>query len=405
MRGRMWTWWWRLLLGSVAVVILAALGHYKGSPVADLDAAPYFPAEDEIVLETLPFSGDPRLKLWRQWEEQLSQDPTNLLLAVELAGQYVRAGHMNADPRYDGYARAALFPWWDDPTPPVEVLLLRATLRQRVHQFDAALEDLSKILRTNPRHTQAWLTKSVIHQVRGEYAEARQSCLPLVGQVSALVVSSCVANAVGATGQAERSLEQLQRGIERHDSATTQETLWALTILAETSGRLGRSTQAEDYFQQALKIEPSDTYLLGAYSDWLLDHDRSGEVMDLFPGSNLPDALLLRAALASKRLNLPQTDGLMEDLRNRFRESRLRGDSRHLREEARFTLVLLADPAEALKLAQENWAVQREPWDTRLVLEASLAAGNTDAAEPVLQWIKDVDLEDRAIRRVMESFS
>lgn len=405
MSGKKWTWSWRVLLGSVAVAIIVALSQYTGGPVANLDAAPYVPVDDGIVLETLPFSGDPRHRLWRQWEEQLLQDPTNLPLAVKLAEQYVRAGHTNADPRYDGYARAALFHWWNDPTPPVEVLLLRATLRQRGHQFDAALEDLSKILRIEPQHAQAWLTKSVIHQVRGEYAESRQSCLPLVGQVSALVVASCVANVSSLTGQAERSLQPLQQGLETGDSATTQETIWALTILGETAVRLGRLHQAEAYFRQALAIEPSDTYLIGAYSDVLLDHDRAGEVLALLPSTNLPDALLLRAALASSRLNLPQADDLTEDLRNRFRESRLRGDSRHLREEARFTLTLLDDPAEALKLAQENWLVQREPWDARLVLEAALAAGNTGAAKPVLRWIKEVGLEDPEIRRLMEAFS
>lgn len=393
------------MLVGVAICTVIFLVQYEVRHETTLEAAPYIPAEDGIVLETLPFSGDPRLRLWRQWEDQLSQDPTNLALALRLADDYVRAGLTKADPRYDGYARAALRPWWNDPMPPVEVLRLRVTLQQRAHQFDPALEDLAKMLHTNPLHGEAWLAKSVIHQVRGEYVQARQSCLPLIGQVSALVVSSCVANVATVTGQAEKSFHQLARSVEQNGSAATHETRWALTILAETAARLGRWTQAETYFRQALALESSDIYLLSAYSDFLLDRDRAQEVLPLLPGRNLPDALLLRAALAHRKLDLPQTSRLVENLENRFRESRLRGDSRHVREEARFTLVLLNDAGEALKLAQENWAVQREPWDTRLVLEAALAAGQAEAAQPVLQWVTNVGLEDPGIRRLMEALS
>ena len=41
---------------------------------------------------------------------------------------------------------AALTPWWNLAEPPVEVLILRATLRQRRHEFDSALADLTAAL-------------------------------------------------------------------------------------------------------------------------------------------------------------------------------------------------------------------------------------------------------------------
>jgi hypothetical protein len=48
-------------------------------------------------------------------------------------------------------------------------------------------------------------------------------------------------------------------------------------------------------------------------------------------------------------------------LRARFDASRARGDIVHRREESRFQLQLNGDPKAALRLAQENWKVQREP--------------------------------------------
>ncbi len=41
-----------------------------------------------------------------------------------------------SDPRYLSYAEAALGPFWDLPSPPNDVLVLRATVRQSVHDFD-----------------------------------------------------------------------------------------------------------------------------------------------------------------------------------------------------------------------------------------------------------------------------
>ena len=72
----------------------------------------------------------------------------------------------------------------------------------------------------------------------------------------------------------------------------------------------------------------------------------------------------------------------------------MRGDSLHRREEARFSLHVLSEPQEALRLAQENWAAHRERWDARIYLEAALAAGTPGAARPVLDWLRDNRVED-----------
>jgi hypothetical protein len=88
------------------------------------------------------------------------------------------------------------------------------------------------------------------------------------------------------------------------------------------------------------------------------------------------------------------------ELSERFQMSRLRGDTSHQREEARFTLHLLKRVPEALRLAQANWSVQHEPWDARTLLEAALAARDSIAARPVLEWLRTSQLEDNQIRRL-----
>ena len=394
-----------MMLFGTGLLTLILFSQLLSKNLASVHAAPYIPNNDEAILETLPLSGDPRQRQLRQWRQELSQDPENLPLAIRLANQYLRIGHTEADPRFDGYARAALLPWWNARKPPTEVLLIQAMLQQRGHQFDEALSDLKQVLDRQPFHPQAWLNQAVIHQVRGQYSEARKSCWPLMQLVNSLVSTSCVANISSVNGQAQNSYDTLLQSFNQNPSATPEEQLWALTILAETAARLGKHVQAEEHFKQALALNRKDTYLLGAYSDFLLDQNRAAEVLALLQDNIQPDGLLLRLTLATQRLQNPQFKNYLDSLSARFTDSRLRGDARHLREEARFTLHLLIQPQKALQLAQENWKVQREPWDTRIFLEAALLSGNTKAAQPVLDWLKTVKLEDQQITRLVEQFS
>jgi TPR repeat protein len=69
----------------------------------------------------------------------------------------------------------------------------------------------------------------------------------------------------------------------------------------------------------------------------------------------------------------------------------------HRREEARFALALQHQPARALALAVANWGVQREPADARVLLEAALAAGQPEAARPVVAWLRANHVQDERL--------
>jgi Tfp pilus assembly protein PilF len=184
----------------------------------------------------------------------------------------------------------------------------------------------------------------------------------------------------------------------RPDDESPQVRLWALTILAEIDARIGDNAAAEQHFRQALALGLRDGYLLGAYADFLLDAGRPQDVLTLLKDELRIDPLLLRFALAEKMTGASALSSHIADLDERFKMSRLRGDVSHRREEARFALHLSKRASDALQLAEENWAVQREPWDARLLLEAALAAGAPISARPVLDWLKTSHLEDDQIR-------
>ena len=364
-------------------------------------AEPFQPTRDEEVLERLPYkASDPAMAELRAERLRLSEQPDNLRLAVRLARQYIELGRISGDPRYAGYAQAALMPWWNLDRPPEEIRLLRATLRQRSHDFEGALVDLDAVLRSDPRQIQARLTRATVLQVQGAYQRARDDCKTLRNLTDELIGVTCLASVDSVSGQLDDSYRLLQHTLEQHMDSPPEIRSWVTTTLGEMAARVGRSDAAERYFRQALALDPSDFYLLGAYTDFLLDQNRPAEVIVLLRGKTRADPLFLRYVLALKAVTSPELAVKSEELRARFAASRLRGDRVHLREEARFTLHVADDARQALKLAEENWVMQREVADLRILLESAIASHDVAGLTTVNDWLRQSRLEDIRIDRL-----
>src|SRR5206468_962153 len=92
--------------------------------------------------------------------------------ATHFARRAIEAGRDRGDPRFLGQAQAALAPWWNAARPPREVLVLRATIRQSLHDFPSALADLDRVIETSPADAQARLTRASVLTVLGRYDAA-----------------------------------------------------------------------------------------------------------------------------------------------------------------------------------------------------------------------------------------
>lgn len=114
------------------------------------------------------------------------------------------------------------------------------------------------------------------------------------------------------------------------------------------------------------------------------------------------DTLLLRLALAEKKLALRDAQSDIQSLGDRFAAAALRGERLHMAEEARYLLDLKGDARTALAVAAENWKAQREPRDAQIVLESALAARDAKPAAPVLQWLDQSGFESPRLRSLAE---
>ena len=131
---------------TCAFVLASALA-LRGEPFVPQD-----PSQPLERLRTRAF--DPGQRELRQLRAELAGDAGNATLAAKFARCCLGRYRSEADPRYLGRAQAALEPWWNAPTPPVEILVLRATIKQSQHEFMAALDDLDAAIRLAIRTSQ-----------------------------------------------------------------------------------------------------------------------------------------------------------------------------------------------------------------------------------------------------------
>jgi hypothetical protein len=367
-------------------------------------AAPYIPSADDAVLERLPERSDPSLREIRRLRVALDTNPRDTALAVRLVRRAIGAARETGDPRFLGQAQAALAPWWAQNDPPAAVLLLRATIRQSVHDFTGAIADLDRLITRNPADGQALLTRATVLAVIGKYDEARADCNRIARLTIPLVVAGCLAGPESLSGQAGNAYKSLTATLAQAPNIDAGLREWALTLAAEISQRRGDAALAESHFRAALKLDARDPYLQTAYADFLLEQQRPSEVVPLLKDNTRNDSLLLRLALAESQLPELRADFDMHraDLAARFDAASRRGDSLHRREEARYTLELARQPRVALKLARENWQVQREAADLRILVAAAVATGDPTALQDARSWAESHRLEDTVVNAALE---
>ena len=372
-------------------------------------AAPFVPPSDLTPLERLatkpgkPGEESAADRSARAMRAALKLDPKNADLAARIAQVYVSRARTESEPRYLGQAQSALAAWWPQEAPPMPILLLRATIRQSTHDFANARRDLEQAVKREPGNAQAWLTMATVLQVTGDLKGATESCRRVVPITPALIGATCMASIDGAEGRAAQAFDALNAALltsaaRGRDSVGVR--TWALTLQAEIAERLNRPIDAERLYKESLVLDPADAYAMAAYADFLLDAGRPNDVLALISATARAEVLLLRRALAAKLAGSNDAAAVAKDLGERFAASKARGDRVHLREEARYALAIKSDPGGALALARDNWQVQKEPLDARIVLEAAVAAGQPKAATDVLSWLDVTRLQGEKLAQL-----
>jgi Flp pilus assembly protein TadD len=365
---------------------------------AAASSAPFTPASDSEIVERLPASAsDPSLRRVESLRKQLAARPGDGTLRLEIARRYFDLAMAQGDPRYVGYASAAIAPLATASAGDARYWLLRGLIQQYSHDFAGALQSLAKASELDPQSPEPIAWRAAVHMVQARYGDALAECTRLVPLAHPLHVRGCTAYVHASTGHLDDAYAALGKELAATKDVAPELALWTRTRLAEMAIRLQKPAEAEAHLKEALRLGVTDQFLLGAYADFLLQQKRQSEVMALLEGWERSDILLLRLALAGKSLGDPRAAGWASQLRERFAAAAQRGDRLHEQEAARFKLDIEGQPDKALAAAAHNYEVQKEPRDAEILMRAALAANQARAAQPALDWLRTNGYEDPAL--------
>ena len=373
-------------------------GLFLAVAVVAGNAAPITPSRDDEVVEVLPATAGSRGED-RQLRKALAARPDDPALALKVARRYLDQAHESGDPRFAGLALAALRAWPDPGSAPADVLLMRATLEQYLHEFDAAVVNLRLLLARpgSERNAQAWLTLATVLRVQGRYADSDIACREVGRAGVDVYATACLAeNAAlrGETGAARQSFEALLADARLPPSTRG----WLTTSLAELEERDGRVAAADAAYRAVLRLGP-DSYAALAYADFLIAQHRPAEALKVLKDETRTDTVVLRLAIAGTLAKTAQGERDVAEMRERIALANERPEARvfHGREQAMFALAIERAPERALELARGDVARQREPLDLLVFAEAARASGQREAIEEARRLKAAVGLHDRRI--------
>jgi hypothetical protein len=359
---------------------------------------PRTPTQDAVVIERLPFrAGDSRARALADLRANVLKAPDDAAAAVKLAQAYFNLAQARGDPRYVGYADAivARFSAQNAQMTP-DMLMTRGMLRQYRHDFAEALADFAAMLALDPDQAIAHAWRGAIYLVEAQYINAGQECAALLRMQRTVLHGGCSGLLQAYTGQLAGGYATLQQALTT--TSDDDRRRWLLTRLGEVATWNGQPAKAERHYRDAVALGQDDGYLLAAWADFLLDNQRPAEVVKLLSSWEASDGLLLRLAEAEALLQLPEAAAHIQALDDRFAAAKLRGDTTHRAEEARFQLRLRKNPGLALAVAAANYQVQKEPRDARVLLESALAAKNVEGAKAAIDWLQSSGFEDANMR-------
>lgn len=365
-------------------------------------AVPITPTRDDEVIEVLPAAAGSARSEERRQRQQLAKTPRDAGLALVVARRDLARAHELGDPRFAGMAMAAIDGWRNDAQAPADVMLMRATLQQYGHEFDAAAATLQRLLaRPGAPQPQAWLTLATVRRVQGRYADSDVACREVARAGSALHASACLAENAALRGDVERARVSLD-GLLATPRLAAGTRAWLLTTLAELEQRAARPAAADAAFRAALQANPDD-YTRLAYADFLIEQRRAAQVPAVLKGQPRSDAVLLRLAIAGAQARAPGAAADIAEMRERIASANERPDAKRLhgREQAMFALWIDGAVDRALELARNNVAQQREPLDLLVFAQAAFRAGQASAREEARRMVDTIGLRDERIRELL----
>lgn len=316
---------------------------------------PYIPSDDSVVASS-------------------SSVITAKLSLDEINSFVVNSQYVGQTERLQGMLKTRLATLYkQNPTPQVGYLYARVL--QKEHLFNEAINVANQVLAIEPNHSNSHLLLANIYMTKGRFIEAKQQCVALIGLVSITTTSTCVLDVQSQHDDLLQSYQSLKKITQNKDIslATTH-------VLSEMSYRLNNYDAAFAYIQD-IDLRKAPVSLIVLWADIQLELNNDQQLLDtlgelLTDNNNLEDAILLRLAIAEKKLN--NSDKKWQTMmKSRVDLRELRQDTFHASDLAKYYIAVQPNGQKALYWANINWQQAKMSADEQLIIQAKAMQRDT----------------------------
>ena len=359
-----------------------------------------FEPEDSAVLFRLDSQFNKADGL-QQAIEAWRANPQDISTATSAAKTAFLAALRHGDLRWLGTAKAMLDPWWVKPDLPSDTFFVRALVRQGMHDFGGALNDLNAAISADANQSQFWAWRFAVYMVRSEIAKASAECQAIGERFGAAEKESCSAVLLYRTGKPELAIEKFNELARHPDYQGENAQEWLAFHQGEARRVAGDVQAANKVWQSYLKQGRAAHGIQVALIDSLINVGDFASALRLNMGPQRSDALLVSAIQAAQALNNGQDAVLRADIEQRLMQRELRGESLNERPFVKYYLYVRQDPRKALEMAKESWKTEREPADALLFAQAALRSGEPLQAASLLQWQTETGYKEPEFDRLL----
>jgi tetratricopeptide (TPR) repeat protein len=372
----------------VTVAAWAAAVAVFSSVAGAEETARYRPADGDAVVLALPAGVSAAQAMPAD-----AGDPERAAIDAEA---FLRLARTTRDARYFGRAEALVEPWIarQDATP--RLLVAAADLAQQRHDFANARQLLDRAISADPGDGGARMQRANVALLLGDYEAARRDCLAVLQSGATFPGTVCLASTMTGPGSLQRA-RRLLTPLDDAGPAAPDIARWLLLTESDLALRDGDARAARDYLARAHALDPDHEETRARLAELLIEQGDAAGALTLARGSTVSAALLVRRIRAAAGIDAGEAASARRELDALLAVGRLRGTTPHLREEGELALFVDRDAARALALARQNFALQKDTPDVRLLLGAAVAAGDKPTLAELRRWLASTGFEDRVV--------
>ena len=174
---------------------------------------------------------------------------------------------------------------------------------------------------------------------------------------------------------------------------------WLLLTESDLALRDGDAHAALKYLARAHALDPDHEETRARLAELLIEQGDAADALTLPRGSTVSAALLVRRIRAASGIDAVEAAAARRELDTLLAVGRPAQErtAPHLREEGELALFVDRDAARALALARQNFALQKDTPDVRLLLGAAVAAGDKPALSELRRWLESTGFEDHVV--------